>query len=681
MATGQISFMMQQLRRAALLRDGEELSDGQLLDNYLLDRSEAAFETLVRRHGPMVLGVCRRALGPTPDAEDAFQAVFLVLVRKAASIRPRDLVGNWLYGVACRTALKAKATAARRRAREKQVSDMPAKEVHDAEIWRDLQPLLDQELRRLSANYRTAVVLCDLEGKSRRAAARQLGWPEGTLSTRLTRGRKILAQRLTRRGLALSAGALALALAQNTASASVPAPLVISTVKAATLTAAGQAATAVVTAKVAALTEGVLHAMFLTKVKTALALLLLVGLLATGAGLLGHRGFAGDAVASEPTPQAQPVSAPRRLADAVTAAEFGLAQRREVDFSGRGERQPEVQGLVKAVDASTITIMMGKGREAPPTEKTFALAKDVEVAVGNSTFGRGDVHKEGKVADLAAGVRVSLSLSPDEKHVHAILAVGPTEGGQVKAVDAGKKTVTLVRGKGRDPVAEATTYALAPNAEIVLNDGRGRRFSLKEGNLADVAPGAFVSAQLSLDGKTIESLVAEGPAYSGIIKAIDPAKKSLTLLVRQARGDDPGEEQALAVSDDATVLLDNGKGRRLSVKYCKLADIPVGAAATVKLSVDRTWVMALRAEGPTVTGLLKAVDPDKGIVVITIPKGREEGEEKSYTVAKDVRITLDGAAAKLDSLKVGENGPMLQLRLTLDQTAVQAIAAYEARRR
>ncbi len=210
MAPGQLSGVIQNLRRTALLSDGAA-TDGQLLDDFIAHADEAAFEALVRRHGGMVWGVCSRVLGHSHDAEDAFQAAFLVLVRKAESVRPREMVGNWLYGVAYRTALKARGVANRRGAREKQVEDMPAKEVQDAKVWSDLRPLLDRELNRLADRYRVPVVLCDLEGKSQREAARQLGWPAGTLTTRLTRARKMLARRLSRQGIALSASALVLA--------------------------------------------------------------------------------------------------------------------------------------------------------------------------------------------------------------------------------------------------------------------------------------------------------------------------------------------------------------------------------------------------------------------------------------------------------------------------------------
>src|SRR5262249_16905243 len=156
------------LRGAALPHGGTARSDGQLLEDYVRSRQEAAFAALVKRHGPMVWGVCRRALGSHHDAEDAFQATFLVLVRKAASGVPRDRVGNWLDGGAHQTALKARATTARRRSRERQVTAMPEPEAASQQLWDDLQPLLDQELSRLPDKYRAVLVLCDLQGKTRK---------------------------------------------------------------------------------------------------------------------------------------------------------------------------------------------------------------------------------------------------------------------------------------------------------------------------------------------------------------------------------------------------------------------------------------------------------------------------------------------------------------------------------
>jgi RNA polymerase sigma factor (sigma-70 family) len=273
------------LRGALLAREDGGLTDGQLLECFISRREEAAFEALVRRLGPMVLGVCRRVLRNHHDAEDAFQATFLVLVRKAASVVPRERVANWLYGVAYQTALKARALAGKRRTREKQVTDMP-EPAAKPDGRSDLQDLLDQELTRLPDKYRAPLVLCDLQGKTRKEAARQLGQPEGTLSSRLSRARALLAKRLARHGLALSGGSLAAALGPETASAAVPAALIHTTVKAASLFAAGQvAATGALSAHAITISEGVLEAMLLAKLKIAGVLLLAVAVVVgTAAG-------------------------------------------------------------------------------------------------------------------------------------------------------------------------------------------------------------------------------------------------------------------------------------------------------------------------------------------------------------------------------------------------------------
>jgi len=285
MAT-RMSEVVQHLRKTLLQQDGAGLTDGQLLGRFIEQRDEAAAAALVRRHGPMVWGVCRRVLGNPHDAEDAFQATFLVLVRRASAIVPREMVGNWLYGVAHQTALKAKATLAKRRVRERQVSAMPEIEVEPQHFRQELRAVLDQELSRLPDKYRVAIVLCDLEGRTRTEAARQLAVPPGTLAARLTRGRALLAKRLVRHNLAVSGGFLVAALSEQAASAGQPSSLVSSTIRAVTSVAAGPASSAgVIPAEVAALTEGVVKAMFVSKIKIATGLLLALTVSAAG-GLL-----------------------------------------------------------------------------------------------------------------------------------------------------------------------------------------------------------------------------------------------------------------------------------------------------------------------------------------------------------------------------------------------------------
>jgi len=297
MATDQMSEVIQHLRRMVLLRDGAGLTDGQMLEDYISRCDEAALAALVYRHGPMVWGVCRRLLRNYYDAEDAFQATFLVLVRKAASIASRELFANWLYGVAHQTALKARATAARRKERERQMTEMPEPALMEQGLWRDLQPLLDEELSRLPDKYRSLIVMCDLEAKPRKEVARQLSCPEGTVAGRLARARTMLARRLAKRGVELSGGALAVVLSLNAAAADVPTSLVSSTIKVATQLAPGQAAAAsVISGKVAALTEGALKAMLLTKHKTTMVLVGTLSIIALGVGFSAYHGFAQQSV-------------------------------------------------------------------------------------------------------------------------------------------------------------------------------------------------------------------------------------------------------------------------------------------------------------------------------------------------------------------------------------------------
>lgn len=251
------------------------MTDGELLYLFLNGGDNAALAALVRRHAPMVWGVCRRLLRSHHDAEDAFQATFLVLVRKAASVKPREAVGNWLYGVAHQTAVRMRAMAAKRAGREKVVVDMPEMVVEE-NSHNDLLPLLDQELSCLPDKYRLMIVLCDLESKTRKEVARQLGIPEGTVAGRLARARAMLAKRLARKGVAVSGVGLGAALSQVAVSASAPATLVASTIKDTSLMAAGKVVEAAISPTVAALTEGVMKAMLLNKLKTVTVMVMLM---------------------------------------------------------------------------------------------------------------------------------------------------------------------------------------------------------------------------------------------------------------------------------------------------------------------------------------------------------------------------------------------------------------------
>jgi RNA polymerase sigma factor (sigma-70 family) len=279
-ADAQLHNVLHHLRRAVGAPEGGD-SDARLLDRFVRENDAAAFELIVWRHEGMVRGVCRRLLRDGPDAEDAFQAAFLVLVRKARSVGRGESLAGWLYRVAYRCALRIRAGAARRNRRETRGGDLaavPAPEGLAADEGR-LGPVLDEELQALPEKYRAPLVLCYLEGRTYDEAARQLGCPKGTVSTRLTKARDLLRRRLTRRGVGLPAAALAAVLCGRAASAA-PLGLVSATVSAALGTAGA------VRTPATAVAEGVVRSMFLAKIKSASVVLFLLAALGTAAGVL-----------------------------------------------------------------------------------------------------------------------------------------------------------------------------------------------------------------------------------------------------------------------------------------------------------------------------------------------------------------------------------------------------------
>jgi RNA polymerase sigma factor (sigma-70 family) len=284
---------MTMTRSSAVLRHIRELSvlppdvtdDRQLLERFTAHRDEAAFTALVRRHGPMVLGVCRRVLHNAHDAEDAFQATFLVLARKAGSIRRRESISGWLYRVGYCMALKARAQAAARQKREARAARPEETDPLAQVTGRELLAVFDEELQSLPTCERAALVLCYLQGRTADEAAREVGCSESTLKRRLERGKMRMRKRLARRGMTLPAVLLAAGLTTS-AKAMVPGPLITTAVQAGLLVAAGELASGVASATAAALANDAIGAMMVSKVKTIGALLLAVTLLGISTGLL-----------------------------------------------------------------------------------------------------------------------------------------------------------------------------------------------------------------------------------------------------------------------------------------------------------------------------------------------------------------------------------------------------------
>lgn len=497
-----------------------EENDGTLLDRFIGEQNSDAFEQLVRRHGPMVLGVCRRILGHTHDAEDCFQAVFMVLVRKANSVQPRDMVGNWLYGVACRTALEAKKLAARRRIRERKRCEMARAET-ERETWDDLKPLLDQELTKLPDKYRFVLVSCDLEGRTRKEVAACLGLPEGTVASRLARARIMLAKRLSGKNRAISAGYLATLLTRH-AVEELPATLISTTAQSATQLAAGRP----IAGQVAALMDTVIRSLLLAKLKVGAAVVMALVALGIGIGTLLPPVLAERKPLPDKPNLAVPKPDPQKegdvrdcLIESVNAAErtihaayyveaegdryidlqIGPSTRilldgREgtfndlrggmfvnlqwrCDAAGRllAERieigGQAVPGVVQSVEGHSVTIRCETKEEV--IEKKYDLEQGAWVIVNG---------KKAKVGDLKAKMKVNVQVPIGKTKAAGVKAAGPKLVGSVKAVHLENRTLSLDVADG---------LALAPDAPVYVAG--------KKAALADVRTGMNVVLQMSAE--------------------------------------------------------------------------------------------------------------------------------------------------------------------------------------
>jgi RNA polymerase sigma factor (sigma-70 family) len=491
-------------------------ADGELLERFVRRRDEAALEALVRRHAPMVWGVCRRILRNHHDAEDALQATFIVLVRRAASVAPRETVANWLYGVARQTALKARQVAAKRNRRERQVTEMPQPTAPEADRLSDLDALLDEQLAALPEKYRVLVVLCDLEGRTRREAAAQLGLPEGTVAGRLARARAMLAARLTRRGLAVSSALLPSVLATE-ASAGVPASAVLAAVQTAIRGAQG-----VTTGSSALLAEGVMKAMLLTKLKVATGIL--IALAAVGAALW------------IPTPSSRAADEPpkKRMGDTLpgTSDLRPGEPDRTADLSGRWEGEDWGRVELKAVKPGTYegtyTDTFGPG----PGTITLAWSADDRRytgtwAEGKDRFGTISVRADGREIRGAFATDPACRLRPGKPalaDLRWVRSPEPLAGGPNPARgDAAPGGEVLAWGKAenglRMGLSVAGPHRLAVVIENVGKDDAVVNLGIMLANGKRQFPTAIKLHLTDPDGKT---RACEWPPPPGIAGRVDP---------------------------------------------------------------------------------------------------------------------------------------------------------------
>ena len=389
------------------------------------------------------------------------------------------------------------------------------------------------------------MVLCDLQGLPRKDAARALGLPEGTLSSRLATARARLARRLTRRDLLSGAALVALA----GAAGAVPPPLLSST---ATIAARYAAALGPIPAPILALTQGVLTSMWLTKFKMVPALLLLAAALGAGAALR-----------PDPVRAGGPDDSKKPAANAPGQKE-------------KKEKIPSVSGTLSAIDAAkgTVTLTVLKPDTKKETEeKTFTLAKDVKVLLGD-VLTKTIPLPEGKIADLTPGTVVSARLSADGKSVVEVMAFGPGFHGGVKTVDAVNNTITVTTKGKTGP--EETTFTLAKEAKVMLNDGLSKQTPDKEGKLSDLTEGTRVSIRQSVDRKTALEIRVHGDTVHGTLKGVDTGSNTVTVSYK---GDSGLVEKTFKLAKDAKTE----------------GNLTEGVTVTVQLSVfDKETAVAVR---------------------------------------------------------------------------------------
>jgi RNA polymerase sigma factor (sigma-70 family) len=369
-----------------------EISDQQLLERFIAEQDESAFVELVQRYGKSVWGVCRRVLQQEQDAEDAFQAVFVVLARKATSIRKGEAVGSWLYGVAYRTAMNARQIASRRRHHEMQTpSAKPASSALNEAVFQEMQRVLDAEVQRLAEKHRAPFVLCCLEGMSKAEAAKELGWKEGTVSSRLAQARKLLQSRLARRGVSLTAVLTAIAVVQNTASAAVPAVLV----HAAGGALAPQVGTAAATLSpsAVALAEGIISTMAVAKVKASIAVFVALAMLVGGASMAAV--YVGSGTEQDPAKKDLPkaMAAVQADDDKIVAGDFETFV-------------PPPVPVVQTIDARVVALAFA------PVDNRLVTAGGGPQKPGQLKIWDAETAKELSAIRGISGVR-SLAFSPD----------------------------------------------------------------------------------------------------------------------------------------------------------------------------------------------------------------------------------------------------------------------------
>jgi RND family efflux transporter MFP subunit len=617
--------LLGRLRGAAARADGGP-SDAQLLERFVRDRDGAAFELLVWRHQGLVFGVCRRILQDSHDAEDAFQAAFLTLARKARAIVRRDAVAGWLYRVAYRVALSARRARLRRAGREKPLEAAAAvaapvdaaQQPEQRELW----AVVDEEVNRLPEKFRAAAALCYLEGKSVEEAAVQLGCPRGTVASRLARARKRLHGRLARRGLTLATG-LGLTVAA-------PDRLVHATARAAgsSATAGATAAATVVSAKVAAMTEEVLRAMFYRKLVTGVVVFLaLAGAFVLGGGLAARFGL--TALAGEKGPQEKdrpPAKEPARPPRTVTVTR--PVQREAVpfeDYTGRlyalqeVEVRPQVSGIL-------LKVLFKPGAEVKQGDVLFeidprAYQAGVNQAEANQIVAAARHKQAGADAERARKLAGTGGVSREEldKLMLAVTVALAEEKRAQAELDRAKllldftKVTAPIHGQAGEPLVDPGNLVPAPGqgggsvlVKLTALDPIGLTFQMDERSFLEYQK-LQRAGQVKGGGSALQvQLVNEkGFPHTGTLDSFGTAVDSATGTIR-VRGSMPNPNRDLLPGLFVRVRVPFGKPRRV-------LEVPESAVAADR---DRRFVLVVNGRGVVERRDVKPGPQEDGLRVI-----------------------------------------------------------------
>jgi len=457
MARDKLVPLISRLRRWADVHYAEDLSDLQLVQRFTANAEESAFAAILRRHGPLVRGVCLRVLGHEQDAEDAFQATFFVLARQAAAIRKGDALASWLYGTAFRIAMKAKRIAMRQKRIKGQPRTGNVEEPVSNTSLRELQAILDEELVRLPEKYRAPFVLCCLENKSKPEAARQLGWKEGTLSGRLARARQLLQRRLIGRGVQLGMVLCAVELSREACAAAIPATVLASTARAALAFAACTTrSSATLSPKIVALAEGALRAIFLQKAKTLGVILMVLGLAGTGLGTLAH--------VLPSTPEASSQQLPVNADSKPEPSQKRIASEPLYDHYGDPLPPGAIQrlGTVRLRHPSMVTSV----RFTPDGKDLVSAGWDSTIRFWDPSTGKELRRLEGHRHDQRHGV-TGITFSPDGQ----LLASAGNDGTiQIQDLRTGKQQSMVAHES-----SAVACVAISPDGTMLASGGGGNR--------------------------------------------------------------------------------------------------------------------------------------------------------------------------------------------------------------